>query len=814
MKTPLASEEQIRRDEIAGLERSLQETERRLRELKVGRADGARPADGQSLLLQEMQDKLSVSEARFRSLFSSSATGIAISTPRGTYLEANAAYCQMLGYTEAELKCMNFSGLTHPDDLNLNLKWRDEILSGQRESFSMEKRYLKKSGEIVWARHSVSAARIQGGEIGTLMVIAEDITERKLAEEARAQSEERVRLITNLVPHGIFAKDAAGRHIFANPALAELAGCTPEDMLGKTDFDLVADKAQAEAYRADDQAVMQSGKKMVISEELRTDLSGRTRVLQTIKVPFTLAETGEPAVLGVCMDITERKRIDARFRRLMDSNMQGVIFWNTSGRVFDANDEFLHIVGYSREDLMAGRVDWVALTPPEFASCDQLALQQIAETGVSEPYEKEYIRQDGSRVAILIGSAIFQDNLKEGVSFVLDVTERKKLEQQFLRAQRMESVGTLAGGIAHDINNILTPILLSIGLLKKRTEDPVALEILDTIEGSAGRGADIVRQVLSFARGVEGQRTEIHPKLLLHEMEHMVKDTFPKNIRIQFSISEDISAFLGDPTQMHQILLNLCLNARDAMPDGGTLIVNAENCYLDERCDAMGTRSKAGRYVKISVTDSGTGIPPNIVGKIFEPFFTTKDIGKGTGLGLSTVMAIVKSHQGIVNVYSEPGRGTTFRVYLWAMENSFEGKQKQTQQAPNHRGNGETILLVDDEPSILKIARRNLEAFGYRTLTAQDGVEALAIYERRGNEIAAVLTDTNMPIMDGEALIGKLLQINPTVRIVKVSGFSSHGSDDGLPHTGVVRFLAKPYTAATLVKAIAAVLEETKGEAS
>ena len=245
----------------------------------------------------------------FADLFAAAATGIAVATPHGSYLQANAAYCRMLGYTEDELRALNFASLTHPDDLTLNLKLRDELLAGERESFFMEKRYLKKDGDIVWVRHSVSATHAPGGDITTLMVIAEDITERKLAEDALRHSEERLRLITNLVPHGIFAKDAAGRHIFANPALAELAGLSIEEILGKDDFDLVADKAQAEAYRADDLAVIQSGNKMVISEEPRTDLSGRTRFLQTIKIPFTVAETGEPAVLGVCMDITERKRI-------------------------------------------------------------------------------------------------------------------------------------------------------------------------------------------------------------------------------------------------------------------------------------------------------------------------------------------------------------------------------------------------------------------------------------------------------------------------------------------------------------------------
>jgi PAS domain S-box-containing protein len=787
--------------EIAALRVTLHIMERRLQQLTGDPANGAGHLGSESRIWLEAREKLHQSEERFRGLFTTSATGIAISTPYGSYLQVNAAYCRMLGYSEDELKGLNFAAITHPEDLHLNLQLRDELLSGQRDSFLMEKRYLKKNGEILWARHSVSAARTSGGEIAALMVIAEDITERKLVEAALAQSEERLRLITNLVPHGIFAKDAAGRHLFANPALAELAGFSVEEMIGKDDFDLVADREQAERYRADDLAVMQSGRKMVIAEEPRTDLSGRTRFLQTIKIPFALAGTGEPAVLGVCMDITERKRTDARFRRLIDSNVQGVMFWNLNGAIVDANDALLRIIGYTREDVSAGRVNWRALTPPEHVQRDERAVQQLAEAGVCDPYEKDFIRQDGSRVPILIGSAVFEDNPQEGVCFVLDLTDFKKLEQQLLRAQRMESIGTLAGGIAHDLNNILTPILMSIDLLKGMTEDSGALEILDTIEASAERGADIVRQVLSFARGVEGSRIEIQPKRLLNDLETIIKDTFPKNIQLRFVIPEDAWTFSGDPTQMHQILLNLCVNARDAMPDGGSLTIRVENCILDEQLGATNFETKAGRYVNISVTDSGTGIPQNMIDKIFE-------MNKGTGLGLSTVLAIVKSHDGIVNVYSEQGKGTTFKVYLLALESPSGVEQRAIYHTVLPRGNGETILLVDDEAAILGVTGRALEVFGYRVLTAQDGAEAIAIYAEKKDEIALVLTDMMMPVMDGASLIRILRRINPALRIVKASGLYSNGRDSSSPPAGVEYVLTKPYTAEILLKTVRSALDD------
>jgi PAS domain S-box-containing protein len=384
--------------EISSLVERLYETHLRLKELTGGQVDAVIHPGGQPYMLHAAQERLRESDERFRALFAAAATGIAIAEPEGKYVQANAAYCRLVGYTEDELRSLDFAALTHPEDLELNVRLRKEMLAGERDSFLLEKRYLKKGGGTVWVRTTVSATRSAVGDITSLIAIAEDISERKLAEKALRHSEERLRLITNLVPHGIFAKDSAGRHIFANPALAELAGLPVEQILGKDDFELVADRAQAEAYRADDLAVIRSGKKTVISEELRTDLSGRTRILQTTKIPFTVAETGETAVLGVCVDVTEQKRVDARFRRLVDSNVQGVFFWNTTGQITDANDAFLRMVGYQRDDLTAGRVSWAAMTPPELVEQDERVLKELARAGVCEAYEKEFIGADGARV--------------------------------------------------------------------------------------------------------------------------------------------------------------------------------------------------------------------------------------------------------------------------------------------------------------------------------------------------------------------------------------------------------------------------------
>jgi CheY-like chemotaxis protein len=351
--------------------------------------------------------------------------------------------------------------------------------------------------------------------------------------------------------------------------------------------------------------------------------------------------------------------------------------------------------------------------------------------------------------------------------------------------------------------------MMSIELLKEMAVTPESQNFLQTIEVSAKRGADIVKQVLSFARGVEGERVEIQPKRLLDDLENIIKNTFPKNIRLQFTISNDTWMILGDPTQVHQILLNLSVNARDAMPNGGNLTIGIDNCELDEQYAAMNLKAKAGRYVNITVTDSGTGIPQGILDKIFDPFFTTKEINDGTGLGLSTVMAIVKSHGGIINVYSETGKGTTFKVYLPATELSTEAQLKLTQQITVPRGKGETVLIVDDEASILTITSQTLKAFGYQVLTATDGAEAVAVYAENRNKIAVVLTDMSMPIMDGAGVIRALTKLNPGVKIIAASGLNANGDVAKVAGLPVKHFLAKPYTAGALLKAMRLILEES-----
>ena len=374
--------------------------------------------------------------------------------------------------------------------------------------------------------------------------------------------------------------------------------------------------------------------------------------------------------------------------------------------------------------------------------------------------EYRFLLKDGRYANVQDRGYVVRNAAGRGIRMVggmTDLTERKKLEAQYLRAQRMESIGTLAGGVAHDLNNVLSPIMMAIDLLKlDASGNPKRLQLLDTIRASARRGADLVRQVLSFARGLEGERIAVDLHHLVDDLRGIITETFPRKITIETEIPSNLWPIIGDATQIHQVLLNLAVNARDAMPEGGTLTFAADNLEVDAQYAGTGQEVRPGPYVMIAVTDTGTGMPPEVRDRIFEPFFTTKEIGKGTGLGLSTVHAITKSHGGFLTVDSEMGHGTTFKVFLPA---DRELARIAAENAPVDvpRGRGELVLVVDDEESIRSITQQTLEAFGYRVLTASDGAEAVAVFAQHTGETALVLIDMAMPVLDGPTAIHALL---------------------------------------------------------
>lgn len=378
----------------------------------------------------------------------------------------------------------------------------------------------------------------------------------------------------------------------------------------------------------------------------------------------------------------------------------------------------------------------------------------------------------------------------------------RQMEARFLRMQRMESIGALVSGIAHDLNNALVPVMMGCGFLREENLDEASQQVVTMMETSARRGADMLRQVLAFARGVEGKKAPVQIKLILRELEKIARDTFPKTIRLRVDSGAELWPVSGYSTQLYQVLMNLCINARDAMPSGGQLTVRAENVTLDASRPQIHPDAAPGLFLMISVSDTGHGMSDEVREKLFQAFFTTKEPGKGTGLGLSTSLNIIKNHGGFITVESRLGQGSTFSVYLPGITPSVE-PDREPKLARLPTGNGQGILVIDDEVSICEITKAALENYGYRVFVAHNGPEAVALYVEKRAEINMAVTDTEMPFMDGPATCLALKRINPELKIVMASG----GAPEALPKdTNVAAYVPKPYTVEKLLTIVHEVL--------
>ena len=507
-------------------------------------------------------------------------------------------------------------------------------------------------------------------------------------------------------------------------------------------------------------------------------------------------------VFAISVDMTERKLAEERLREqaaVLDQANDGIIVRDLNHRVIYCNASAARILGLPSEDIVGHTATELGGFPQQYFEACEHVLQHGDWHG-----ELNLKHRDGTSLAVEGRWTLLRDDAgrpKAVLAFYIDITEKKDLESQYLRAQRLESIGLLAGGIAHDLNNVLAPIVMATQLLRLRFPDADSQKLLGTVETSAQRGAELVRQVLAFARGWEGQQLLVHPQPLVRDVEKLLIDTIGKSIEVVTHFDADLWPVHGDRTQLHQMLMNLCVNARDAMPQGGRLTLSVRNVRIDEQYAAMSPEMRPGLFVVFEVKDTGVGIPPEIRNRIFEPFFTTKEPGRGTGLGLSTTRTIVKNHDGFIALDSEVGRGTTFKIYLPASAETAVARGTAA-GLPPPRGSGETILVVDDEVCILNITRHALEAFGYQVLTASNGAEALALFAQERGKIAVVLTDMAMPVLDGAALIYALRKMDPEVKVIAVSGLKTSAQSMEPFGLGATSFLAKPFTAEIMLRTI------------
>ncbi|MFB6231257.1 MAG: response regulator [Salinibacter sp.] len=519
----------------------------------------------------------------------------------------------------------------------------------------------------------------------------------------------------------------------------------------------------------------------------------------------------------------ERKEAEQRIReqaQLLDKARDAILAHDMDGRIVYWNKSAERLTGWSKDEILGEQAHDFLYDPN-----DEDKLQQCYDTMMEEGEwtgELHMRTKDDEELIVESRWTLVRDE-REAPKQVLvintDITERKRLESQFLRSQRMESIGRLVGGIAHDLGNLLVPITLGVKVLKRRLgrDDDKVDRTLSMIQKSAERGSDMVEQVLAFARGVEGERVAVQPEMIVEEIEEMTEETFPESIDVQTSIADDLHPIVGDATQIQQVLMNLCVNARDAMPDGGTLSIEARNVEFTESDARRNIDAEPGSYVCLEVQDTGTGMPDDVVDKIFEPFFSTKEEGDGTGLGLSTAYSIVQSHDGFLDVESEEGEGTTFWIYLPLAEEDVASHAsvngEDATEPTRADGAGELVLVVDDEEFVLDTAQHTLETAGYEVLTALDAEAALRLVDEHGEAIDAVITDLRMPGRSGLELIRTLRAQYPDLSIVAASGVADGRTDEALD-AGAQVFLAKPFTAEKLEESLREVLRSTEETAA
>ena len=630
---------------------------------------------------------------------------------------------------------------------------------------------------------------------------------RHQVEAALAQEQYLLRLMMENLPDRVYFKDLQSAFLAVSRSVGELMGLPPEQLKGKSDFDLFAPDHARKAFD-DEQRIIRTGQPLLNVEEKETWPDGSVTWAATSKVPLRDPSGKIIGTFGISRDITARKQDEERLHEqaeIINEAPIAIFIADLADRITYCNGAACKIYGLDRAEIVGRTADELldAASAERLRATRAQARAQAHWSGVV-PLTT---RTGRSIQAELHLSQIADDagQPRARLCIAIDVTEKKKLEEQFLRVQRLEGLGLLAAGIAHDLNNVLAPILMGAPLLQATAKDPVERKMLEAIESSAGRGAALVRQILAFAQGAGGGKALVQPKYLLEDMSRFIRQTFPQTIRLDLDIPPELWPVQGNATQLHQVLLNLCVNARDAMPEGGSLRLRAANRLVDAAQAQAWPNARPGAYLMIEVGDRGTGIPPEILARVWEPFFTTKGEGKGTGLGLSTVRGIVANHDGFVVIDTAPGRGTTFQVYLPAAEPAAStGAGAGTTPPFQGRGLGELVLVVDDEPSIRELLVAILGRSGYRVLAAAHGAEALALYRPRAAEIALVITDLDMPVLDGSKLAEALQRLNPAVKLLFISG--AGGASTVAPIPAGKLFLGKPFTREALLAAIREVL--------
>jgi two-component system, cell cycle sensor histidine kinase and response regulator CckA len=747
-------------------------------------------------------------EDRYQLLFSSSPNPVWIcDTETMAFLEVNAAAIDKYGYSEAEFLAATVA-ILRPDDNVATMQQLSDDLRPGIPYFALRQHHTK-SGAIIDVEVTAYAFIWEGKQANLVQI--KDVTSLNQLKADRQQSEEdlysatqQIALIWESMSDAYVMLDRDWHFVYVNAAAAKLwniwANISPDAILGK-----------------DHWLLLPQALSLPIEPPYRRAMTKQVPVNFEFFDPIT-SEWFEvhayPSIVGLGVylrNISQRKQREIvatsaieQIREqadLLDIASDAIYVCDLEYQILYWSKGAERLYGWSRAEAM-GQIATELMQENSIQVAKML--KNLLGKG-SGSGEIRKITQAGTPV-IVDGRWTLVNEAGRPKSILIvdtDITEKKQLETQFLRAQRLESLGTLASGIAHDLNNVLTPIIGITQLLPITIPDldEKSERLLKILDESAHRGADLVKQILAFAHGVERESSSTEVARLLTEIQDVIQQTFPKNVKLSVNLPDNLWTIAADATLLHQVFMNLCVNANDAMPHGGQLSIIAENLSIDANYAQMHVDAKVGQYVVVTIGDTGMGILPQIMDLIFDPFFTTKEVGKGTGLGLSTVIGIIKSHAGFIDVYSEVGKGTRFKVYLPVADLP---EMLAITPAKPPRGNGELILVVDDELAVQEITQATLEAYNYQAITAGDGIDAIALYAQNP-DIKVILLDLMMPNLDAITTIRILRKLNPDVPIIAMSGLATNELAMSTAYEGAQSFLAKPFTASVLINMVARV---------
>jgi two-component system, cell cycle sensor histidine kinase and response regulator CckA len=775
---------------------------------------------GESRLRAQVRAEKTAAEAE--AMAESSPLGIYVTDPLGDCRYTNPAYQRISGLTQQQALGKGWSEAIHRDDRERVFReWY--AAAQQRTPFRSEHRFAHRDGTLVWTR--VNAAEILAdNQLVGYVGLVEDITEHTAAQTALRESEERYRAFIEQTAEGVWRFELARPMPVSlgvdeqvdwfyadaylaecNDAFAQMYGYTEaSQLIGSRLGDLIPrSDPQNLAYL---RTFIQSGYRLTDAESHEYDREGRERIFLNNLVGV-VSQGQLLRAWGSQRNVTISRKAEAaiqaseaRFRSVFESGMIGIAFWN-GAHMTGANDALLEMLGYTRQDLEQGLLRHGRLTPPGFEELDRRATEETRTRGSCTPYEKEFLRKDGSRVPVLVGGARLADEMTDTVFFVLDLTARRQAEERLRQAERIEVVGQLAGGMAHEANNQMSVVLgaASFILAQNDLSQTVRTDV-EYIRQAAERTASITRQLLAFSRRQILKPEIVDLNQVVQKLQPLLRRTLTEQQSLELRLAPSPAPIRADPTQLDQVLLNLTINARDAMPDGGTLVIETREVELGDEYIARkpGVTVVPGKYTGLIVTDTGQGMDRETMKHLFEPFFTTKAVGQGSGLGLAMVYGIVKQSGGNIWAYSEPGLGTTLKLYFPSVQEQPDNPAPSA-GPPVKVAAGGRILVVEDDPLVRRMASRSLEEAGFQVMQAANGEEALQVTSSEAR-IDAVLSDLAMPGIGGRELARRLWEIRPGLPVVFMSGYTDDVvSRRGLLESGV-SFLEKPLSPATLVR--------------